>query len=43
MTRAEKIEMLKAKIRKREDRPGFEANVREIRARLAELEQETGE
>ena len=36
----EEIAALKAKLRKREGRPGFEENCEEIRARIAELEKE---
>lgn len=38
MTREEEIAILKAKLKAREGRPGFEANLREIKARIAELE-----
>jgi hypothetical protein len=42
VSRAEEIAALKAKLRAREGRPGFEANTNEIRARIAELEKEGG-
>lgn len=38
MTAAEELAMLKAKVRAREGKPGFEANVAALRARIAELE-----
>lgn len=38
MTGKEEIAALKAKLRKREGRPGFAANVAEIKARIAALE-----
>lgn len=37
MTRQEEIAALEAKLRAREGRPGFEANVAELKARIAEL------
>ncbi len=38
MTAAEELAALKAKLRAREDRPGFSANVAALKARIAELE-----
>lgn len=42
MTREEELAALKAKLRAREGRPGFKANVEEIRQRIAQLEAENG-
>lgn len=38
MTAAEELAVLRAKLAARENRPGYEENVREIKARIAELE-----
>lgn len=38
MSAAEEIAALKAKLKAREGRPGFGANVEEIKRRIAELE-----
>jgi hypothetical protein len=43
MTPEEEIAILKAKLKARDGKQGYEANVREIKARLAELEREGGE
>lgn len=42
MTREEELTALKAKLRAREDRPGFSANCAAIKARIAELEAADG-
>lgn len=42
MTREEEIAALKAKLKAREDRPGFNANVEALRLRIAQLEAENG-
>ncbi len=38
MTRDEELADLRAKLRSRENQPGYKANVAAIRARIAELE-----
>jgi len=38
MDRDEELKALKAKLRARKDKPGYAQNVREIEARIAELE-----
>lgn len=38
MTRDDELANLKAKLKMREGKPGFAANVAEIKARIAELE-----
>lgn len=43
MTREEQIEALRAKLRARKGRPGFEANAAEIEKRIAKLESEGGD
>lgn len=40
MTPQEQLAALKAKLKAREGRPGFGANVEDLRARIARLEQE---
>jgi hypothetical protein len=42
MTPAEELAALKAKLRAREGVPGFVDNVRELKARIAELEAANG-
>lgn len=42
MTREEELAALKAKLKAREGKPGFAANVAEIKARIAQLEAENG-
>lgn len=39
MTPAQELEALRRKLAKRQDEPGFAANVRAIEARIAELEE----
>lgn len=43
MAREEKIATLKAKAKARKGQPGFAQNVREIEARIAELEAQNGD
>jgi hypothetical protein len=43
MTRDEELSALKAKLKARQDRPGYAANVKAIEARIALLESETPE
>ena len=38
MTRQEELDALKAKLRAREGKPGFSANVAALKKRIAELE-----
>jgi hypothetical protein len=43
MTRDEEIAALEAKLKAREGRPGFRANVEEIRAKIERLKQEAAD
>lgn len=38
----EELADLKRKLKKRENQPGFDANVRDLKARIAELEGSSG-
>lgn len=43
MTREEELTVLRTKLAKRKDRPGFAANARAIEQRIAELEAQHGD